>query len=73
MTWLPRILTIFTLARLRISRPDIITGRAIHLLMQRMVVPPSALFTIDEVFGGWRKVEQIHFAKGKFFEQIQSN
>ena len=35
--------------------------------------PPLALFTIDEVFGGWRKVEQIHFAKGRFFEQIQSN
>jgi sulfate/thiosulfate transport system substrate-binding protein len=24
----------------------------------------TGLFTIDEVFGGWRKAEQKHFAKG---------
>lgn len=31
------------------------------------------LFTIDEVFGGWRQAQKIHFAKGGIFEQIQSN
>ncbi len=35
--------------------------------------PPTTLFTIDEVFGGWRKAEQVHFAKGGIFEQIRSN
>lgn len=35
--------------------------------------PSTELFTIDEVFGGWRKAEQIHFAKGGLFDQIQTN
>jgi sulfate transport system substrate-binding protein len=35
--------------------------------------PPTTLFTIDEVFGGWQKAEQIHFAKGGIFEKIRSN
>jgi len=33
----------------------------------------TGLFTIDEVFGGWRKAEQKHFAKGGLFDQIRSN
>jgi sulfate transport system substrate-binding protein len=28
------------------------------------------LFTIDEVFGGWQKAQQTHFADGGFFDQI---
>jgi sulfate/thiosulfate transport system substrate-binding protein len=28
------------------------------------------LFTIDEVFGGWRKAQQAHFADGGSFDQI---
>jgi sulfate transport system substrate-binding protein len=35
--------------------------------------PPLELFTVDEVFGGWKKAQEIHFAKGGVFEQIQSN
>ncbi len=29
-----------------------------------------ALFTIDEVFGGWAKAQQTHFADGAIFDQI---
>ena len=29
-----------------------------------------ALFTIDDVFGGWQKAQQIHFADGGVFDQI---
>ncbi len=29
-----------------------------------------ALFTIDEVFGGWKKAQQAHFADGGVFDQI---
>lgn len=35
--------------------------------------PALELFTIDDVFGGWRQAEKIHFAKGGIFEQIQSD
>jgi sulfate/thiosulfate transport system substrate-binding protein len=28
------------------------------------------LYTIDEVFGGWRKAQQTHFADGALFDQI---
>ena len=28
------------------------------------------LFTVDEVFGGWQKAQQIHFADGGVFDQI---
>ena len=28
------------------------------------------LFTIDEVFGGWKKAQQTHFADGGVFDQI---
>jgi sulfate/thiosulfate-binding protein len=32
--------------------------------------PPIALFTIDEVFGGWAKAQKTHFADGGVFDQI---
>ena len=33
--------------------------------------PPVSLFTIDEVFGGWRKTQKTHFNEGGTFDQIQ--
>jgi sulfate transport system substrate-binding protein len=32
--------------------------------------PPIDLFTIEELFGGWAKAQQIHFADGGVFDQI---
>jgi len=32
--------------------------------------PKIALFTIDEVFGGWQQAQKIHFADGGVFDQI---
>ena len=32
--------------------------------------PKLALFTIDEVFGGWAKAQKTHFADGGVFDQI---
>lgn len=32
--------------------------------------PKIRLFTVDEMFGGWRKVHQDHFADGATFDQI---
>jgi sulfate transport system substrate-binding protein len=32
--------------------------------------PKLELFTIDEVFGGWQKAQQVHFAEGGVFDQI---
>jgi sulfate/thiosulfate-binding protein len=32
--------------------------------------PPVHVFTIDEVFGGWHKAQQTHFADGGTFDQI---
>lgn len=32
--------------------------------------PQIALFTIDEVFGGWQKAQKSHFADGGIFDQI---
>jgi sulfate transport system substrate-binding protein len=32
--------------------------------------PRIALFTIDEVFGGWQKAQKAHFADGGLFDQI---
>ncbi|MDD5035632.1 MAG: sulfate ABC transporter substrate-binding protein [Methylococcaceae bacterium] len=31
---------------------------------------PLSLFTIDEVFGGWKKAQSVHFADGGVFDQI---
>jgi sulfate transport system substrate-binding protein len=33
--------------------------------------PKIALFTIDEVFGGWAKAQKAHFDNGGIFDQIQ--
>jgi sulfate transport system substrate-binding protein len=33
---------------------------------------PLKLFTIDEVFGGWNKVQETHFSDGGVFDQIYS-
>jgi sulfate transport system substrate-binding protein len=32
--------------------------------------PKLKLFTIDETFGGWSKVQPTHFADGGVFDQI---
>ena len=32
--------------------------------------PKLKLFTIDEVFGGWRKAQKVHFADGGLYDQI---
>ena len=32
--------------------------------------PKIALFTIDDVFGGWKKVQETHFADKGVFDQI---
>jgi sulfate transport system substrate-binding protein len=32
--------------------------------------PAVPLFTIDEMFGGWQKAQQTHFADGGTFDQI---
>jgi sulfate/thiosulfate transport system substrate-binding protein len=34
--------------------------------------PKLELFTVDEVFGGWQKAHQAHFAEGAVFDQIQA-
>ncbi|SNR92493.1 sulfate transport system substrate-binding protein [Methylobacillus rhizosphaerae] len=34
---------------------------------------PLALFTVDEIFGGWQKAQKTHFADGGVFDQIYSN
>lgn len=33
--------------------------------------PKIELFTIDQVFGGWQKAQQIHFRDGGIFDQLQ--
>ncbi len=32
--------------------------------------PSIQLFTVDKVFGGWQKAQQVHFADGGVFDQI---
>ncbi len=32
--------------------------------------PKLKLFTVEEVFGGWQKAQQVHFSDGAFFDQI---
>ena len=34
--------------------------------------PSVDLFTVDEVFGGWKLAETTHFASGGVFDQIQA-
>jgi sulfate/thiosulfate-binding protein len=33
--------------------------------------PKIELFTIDQVFGGWQKAQEIHFREGGIFDQLQ--
>jgi sulfate transport system substrate-binding protein len=33
--------------------------------------PAVKLFTIDEVFGGWKKAQKVHFADHGVYDQIQ--
>jgi sulfate transport system substrate-binding protein len=40
------------------------------LAASEAVFPKLALFTIDEVFGGWQKAQKAHFADGGVFDQI---
>lgn len=35
--------------------------------------PKLKLFTIEDVFGGWRKAQQTHFVNGAIFDQIYSS
>jgi sulfate transport system substrate-binding protein len=32
--------------------------------------PKIKLFTVDDVFGGWRKAQKVHFGDGGTFDQI---
>jgi sulfate transport system substrate-binding protein len=36
----------------------------------KTVFPSIKLFTIDDVFGGWKKAQKTHFADGGIFDQI---
>ena len=38
--------------------------------VRRPSFPRSTLFTVDEVFGGWKKAHAAHFADGALFDQI---
>ncbi len=35
--------------------------------------PALSLFTVEEVFGGWKKAQNTHFGDGGTFDQIQGN
>ena len=35
--------------------------------------PTLKLFTVDEVFGGWKQAQKTHFADGGIFDQISEN
>lgn len=38
-----------------------------------MQFPSMDLFTVDELFGGWKEAQNVHFADGGAFDQIQVN
>jgi sulfate transport system substrate-binding protein len=40
------------------------------LAKYKSTLPPIALFTIDETFGGWEKAQKAYFADGGVFDQI---
>jgi sulfate transport system substrate-binding protein len=50
------------------------TGRSTTRSRRRYAAqfPKIALFTIDDVFGGWARAQKIHFADGGVFDQIYS-
>jgi sulfate transport system substrate-binding protein len=35
--------------------------------------PAVKLFTIDELFGGWKQAQKTHFDNGGIFDQIQAS
>ena len=35
--------------------------------------PKVNLFTVDDVFGGWRKAQETHFKDGGIFDAIYTN
>lgn len=37
-----------------------------------MQFPSLELFTVDDVFGGWKEALNIHFADGGIFDRIQT-
>ncbi len=37
------------------------------------VFPKITLFTIDDIFGGWRKAQEVHFNDGGIFDAIYAN
>ena len=56
----------------RRSRRSTSTGRALAAVAAKYAgqFPKVTLFTIDEVFGGWKKAQAAHFADGGVFDQI---
>ncbi len=40
------------------------------LAKYRDVFPETALFTVDEIFGGWKKAQKEHFEEGGFFDKM---
>lgn len=59
----PEAQTIIARNHYRPSRPETVTDKA---ELDRL--PKLKLFTIDEVFGGWSKVQQAHFGNGGIFD-----
>jgi sulfate transport system substrate-binding protein len=48
---------------LRVSNPAVMAKHAAQF-------PKVATFTVDEVFGGWRKAQAVHFNDGGIYDQI---
>jgi sulfate/thiosulfate transport system substrate-binding protein len=38
-----------------------------------MQFPSLELFTVDDMFGGWKEARNIHFADGGIFDRIQTH
>lgn len=61
----PEAQTIIAKNHYRPSRPETVTDKA-----QLDRLPKLKLFTIDEVFGGWSKVQGAHFGNGGIFDSF---
>jgi sulfate transport system substrate-binding protein len=48
---------------LRVSNPAVMAKHAAQF-------PKVATFTVDEIFGGWRKAQAVHFNDGGIYDQI---